>query len=323
MLRLLLLLVLLLTSVSAGAQEEPGEEQPASPPADETSANAQELPSDPADRLQMAEAAFRRADYGLLVPLLEPLEVNPSPFNTVDERVQARELLIVGYFFQAQKVTASADRDELLQKARSVSLELLRDRPDHALDTLVFPASVVDLFEAVRRDNATELEEILAKRQEQTQNGNSQTVYIERSVTRHPGWVNFLPFGAGQFQNEQLIKGTVFAILQGAGLVVNGFSYWQIVRLTSSGDTPGTLSTEGDLDSDFARAKRWRQTLYGGLAGFGVAWAVSILDGWLNYDKETVRIRSLDAPPPELGGDVSDAGLRSLLRLGLTVELRW
>lgn len=280
-----------------------------------------ELPTDPADRLEMAQAAFRRADYALLVPLLEPLCGPDSPLPTVDARVQARELLVVGYFFLAQQVTTAADRDTLMQKARSAALDLLRDKPDHVLDALVFPVSVVDLFESVRRENSEELDELIAQRREGAGNSEAQTIYLERVATKHPGWVNLLPFAAGQFQNGQLVKGTTFAILEAAGLALNATSYWMILRLRDP--TTGRFSSEGGLSSDLAKARRWRQALYGGLAGFAAVWVVSIIDGWLNHQSETVRIRTLDAPPPELGGDRTDAGLGFGLPLGLSVEIRW
>ena len=321
---LFFILVAMFVTTSA-AQEPPATPPPAgqdeSNPPVQPDAPTPELPSDPRDRLQMAESAFRKAEYGLLVPLLASVMTEPSTLGSSDERTTARELLVVGYFFLAQQATATTNRDELLQQARSTSLDLLRERPEHVLDTLVFPASVVDLFEAVRRDNAAMLDEIIAQRRNAEGNGSSQTIYLEREVTRRPAWVNLLPFGAGQFQNQHLIKGTIFAILQAAGLAVNLVSYWQILRLRDP-DT-GRYSSEGGLSSDLAKARRWRQALYGGLAGFGAAWIVSAVDGWLNHSKQSVRIRTLDAPPAELDPTAGGAGLDSGLHLGLTLELRW
>lgn len=311
------------TSPPAAAQEVPPTQDEPSIAGEEHDRDAtpvaETLPTHPEDRLLMAQAAFRRAEYGLLAPLLEPICGADSPLGSVDARVQARELLVVGYFFLAQRATSAPERDALLADAAATALNLLRERPDHTLDTLVFPVSVVDLFESVRRDNAEELEALRA--QQDTDNGaaQAQTVYVERAVTAHRGWVNFLPFGAGQFQNGHLVKGTTFAFLQGASLAVNAASYWMILRLRDPQD--GLYSAEGGLTSDFAAAKRWRQALYGGLIGFVATWALSAVDGWLNFEAETVRIRTLDAPPPELGGPRPSVGAG--LPLGLSLEFRW
>ncbi len=308
------------TGEATAADEDPSPDPQPDPPT-APPALVPALPSDPIDRLEMASAAFRRADYALLVPLLEPVCVEPSPLALVDDRVRARELLVVGHFFLAQQVTSVADHDDLLGKARRVSLDLLREKPDHLLDSLVFPVSVVDLFEDVRRQNAPELEKLLAARQSNGADGDAQTVYLERAVTKNPAWINLLPFGAGQFQNGHLVKGTIFAALQTTGLIVNATSYWMILRLRNPDN--GRFSPEGGLSSDLARARRWRQVLYTGIGGFATVWLISILDGWLNHQTETVRVRTLDAPPPELGGAAGDAGVGFGLHLGLTLEFRW
>lgn len=312
----------------AGASPDPTS-SPDSPPEGKPAADAgpstatsptQAFPDDPADRLELARDAFRRTNYAVLVPLLAGLGAADTPFETIDERVEARELLAVGYFFQAQQATNATDRDALLEEARRVFLTLLRDKPDHSLDNLIFPASVVDLFEQVREDHAEELDALLAEQNDVSGIGDLQTIYIERTATRRIGWVNFLPFGAGQIQNEQYAKATAFAILQAGGLAVNATSYFVILNLRRE---DGTTSTEGGTNSDYATALRWRQVLYGGLAGFGVVWALSIIDAWLNFEPENVRIRTLDAPPPELDGVSSGAGLDSVLPLGLSIEWRW
>lgn len=283
----------------------------------------EQLPEDPGERLELAQDAFRRADYRVLVPLLEPLDEAPERLP-VDARVAARELLVVGYYFLAQQVTTHTDRDDYLRKARGAALSMLRDKPEHALDSLVFPVSVVDLVEEVRRENAEELNELIATRHPNGV-GETQTIYLERQVQRHAKWVNLLPFAAGQFQNGDLVKGTSFAILQGAGLALNAVSYWNILRLRDP--STGRYSSDGGQSSNLAKARRWRQALYGGLGTFAATWIVSAIDGWVNHESEVVRIRTLDTPPPELnapiGGVRSDAGLHNLLELGLSVEFRW
>ncbi len=279
-----------------------------------------ELPEDPDARLLMARKAFRRTDYGLLVPLLEPIVGADSPLQRVEDRIAARELLGVGYFFMAQQVTNPQKREELLNTARDVFLDLLREKPEHELDNLVFPVSVVELFEAVRRENAEELEELIRRDQDVRPDGELDTLYIERATVVGIWWLNLLPFGAGQFQNGDVAKGTAFGLLQAGALALNAGSYFAIVGLRNE---DGRFDTEGGNDSDLAKALRWRRNLYIGLGTFVGLWVLSAVDGVLNFEAEKVRIRTLDAPPPELGGVSTGTGTPVRLPLGLSFEFDW
>lgn len=304
-----------------GDEGQPAEQTDVTPPAEQQFAPPDlELPEEPAARLEMAREAFRKTDYAMLVPLLQPLAGADTPLDRLEDRVEARELLAVGYFFLAQQVTAPSEREVLLDQASRVFLDLLRDKPDHTLDTLIFPASVVELYEVVRRENAAELEQLLAEQNDHDSGGGVETLYVERVSTQHLWWINFLPFGAGQFQNSQYAKATAFAILQGAGLVVNTAAYFVIL---SQRNPDGFYDAEGGVNSPFATALRWRQVLYGGLIGFATMWAISVIDGLVNFEGETVRIRTLDAPPPELDVISGETGHDFRLPLGLSLELRW
>lgn len=294
---------------------EPDPEQQTPPPA---------LPADPRERLAAAREAFQRTEFALLVPLLQPLDEQPTLLGSVAERVAARELLGVGYFFLAQQTPNAEARADLTAKAKDVFLRLLRERPEHVLDQLVFPASVVELFEQVRRENAVELEALLASRDSGPTGADLQTLYIERATTQRVWWLNLMPFGIGQFQNGDYAKGTAFALLQAGSLVFNVASYWVIVLQFQDPVTGLFEHDAGDQSSNYANALRWRRNLYIGLGSFVGVWAVSIVDALVNYELESVRIRTLDAPPPELQNDPgAQSGLESGLPLGLSLEIRW
>lgn len=316
------------TPPAEGDPNPVSEEEAASQPAEADQAppaspSTEQFPDDPQQRLELARAAFRRTDYGLLVPLLQPLAVSPSPLDTPADRTEARQLLGVGYFFLAQQTTNPTSRGDLMQAARDVFLELLREKPEHTLDDLTFPASVVELFESVRSANAEELDELLRARESNLPDGQMQTLYIERAATKRIFWLNFLPFGTGQFQNGQYAKGTAFALLQGAGLAVNIASFWVIVANLQNPETGRFEGAAGDQSSNYANALRWRRNLYVGLGSFAGLWVLSAIDGVLNFEEESVRIRTLDAPPPELDVSPGEAGAQVALPLGLAIEWRW
>ncbi len=297
--------------------EAPKQPAPQSPEA--RPAPPLDLPDDPEERLARARSAFNKTDYGILVPLLQPIDVDASLLKDPADLIAARELLGVGFYFIAQQSIDSVERTELIDAAREVFLRLLRSKPDHQLDQLIFPASVVELFESVREANSEELDAIVRSQNPSNGNGETQTLYIERESVRGVYWLNFMPFGIGQFQNGQVAKGTAIALLQGAALAVNIASYWSIVPLRNENGRFDCAS--GEQNCNYANALRWRRNAYIGLGAFAGIWVLGVIDSLVNFETERVRIRTLDAPPPELVNP--DAGTDFRLPLGLSIQLDW
>lgn len=273
----------------------------------------------PEERLDKARESFHDGDFARIRPLLEKILVPTSRLANPDERREARQLLGVGAFFEAQQVTDATRRRELLDLARSQFLEMLREEPDFSMDPLLYPASVVELFEDVLRENADELEALRAEQNTDGEGFSVDTLYVERTVDENTFALTFFPFGIGQFQNGDEVKGTLFAVAQGLSLAINITSYLAIENLR---DSDGFYDTGVDGRSGaFSDAIAWRRALYGSLIAFGVAYAGSVVDGILHYKPQNVTIRALDAPPPELGGEPSGTGLD--LPLGWSIEWTW
>lgn len=278
-----------------------------------------EAPASPSATLDEARAAFRNGDYAALRRLLEPMLV-PSPvFDDADERIEARQLLGVGLFFDAQQVTDAQDRRAFLDVARQNYLDLLLERPDFVLDPLLYPASVVEMFEAVRSEHAEELQKILDDRNGgATQDPATQTIYVERNVSRRNFALVFFPFGIGQFQNGDAVKGTLFAVGQVLSIGLNLTSYAMVESLRGADGfyDPGVDRRGGDYQD----ALTWRNVMYGSLGAFVALWVGSVVDGAFYFEDMDVRIRALDAPPPELMPD-RPAGPQSLLPLGWSLQV--
>jgi hypothetical protein len=118
--------------------------------------------------------------------------------------------------------------------ARQAFVNLLSIDPDFALDAFLVPPPIVDFFDGVKRENEPALAPLrehrreLAEQQrladdakrrllleEQVRSGApSKTIRVEN----HVYLFNWMPLGAGQFQNGQRAKGTAIA----AGEVVLG-----------------------------------------------------------------------------------------------------
>lgn len=273
-----------------------------------------DFPDAPAARLERAQKAFQDAEYDLLRPLLEPTLTPDSQFAQTESELEARTLLGVGMYFEAQKVTDAARRRELLDKTNEQFLAILRKEPDHSLNPLLYPASVVELFEAVREEHAEELDKIRAAQDNSDADAAAKglkSIYIQREVDRRLYAANFFPFGIGQFQNGESVQGTLFAGAQVTALGVNVLSYLMIEA------TRGPDGYYAPGSDQITNALRWRTAQYVGLGLFVGFYAWSVLDAIRDYKAYDVRIRSLDEPPPELSaGEADDKGASFQIGLG-------
>lgn len=267
-----------------------------------------DFPDDPEQRLARAERAFRDGEYPILRPLLKPTLIPTSQYSRAELTHSARTLLAVGLYFEAQQVTGAAQRKQLLDQASAQFLELLRDDPFYSLNPMIYPASVVELFASVEAENSAELEALRdALRQESALDAQGlQTVYIEREVDRFSYAVNFLPFGLGQIQNNEPVQGTLFASAQALSLALNIGSYWRVESLRS--DIDGKY--EAGRGNSAEQARNWQTMQYVGLAAFAGLYIWSVLDALADYKPYNVRIRTLDAPPPELSRDAPEPALK-------------
>lgn len=295
------LLLLLPTNIQAQeANPQPDKGQGKTDTTNTDSAKARAFPRDPLTRLKRAKEAYQKAEYQLLRPLLLPVLEPKMLLTTSTQRIEARTLLGVGAYFEAQAAKDATTRDKLNQLTREQFLAILREKPTHALDSLVYPVSIIDVFESVRKLNKAELDQLIAKANNTNpENPNDlQTIYIERSITEQVFAINFLPFGLGQFQNEHNVKGTIFATIQAASLILNVISYFNIEARRNS---TGQFNTDGGDNSDFAQALVWQQVYFSSLGVFAGVYTWSVIDGIYYYRDTKFRyLRTLDKPPNEL-----------------------
>ncbi|HEX4404150.1 MAG TPA: hypothetical protein VH560_04935 [Polyangia bacterium] len=174
----------------------------------------------PAIAFERAKNAFARAEYKRAVELLRPLVYPESRLDTEGEVVQAHRMLGVASLFED-------DADGARREFR----KLLELRPDYRFDPLLDPPRVVDFFNLVVKDEEAELavieakqrkreQDLAARRQREAERARAQQAVVLR-YDHHSYSVNFLPFGAGQFQNGQRKKGWLFL---GAEAVLGGAS---------------------------------------------------------------------------------------------------
>jgi hypothetical protein len=170
---------------------------------------AAEIPATPEVEFERGRNAFARGEYGRAVELLRPLVYPDVRLETEGEIVQAHRMLGVASLFENDA-----------EGARREFRKLLELRPDYRFDPLLDPPRVVDFFNVVVKEEEAELaaieakrrrreEELIARQKREEERLRAQQAVVLR-YDHHPYAVNFIPFGAGQFQNGQRKKGWIF-----------------------------------------------------------------------------------------------------------------
>jgi hypothetical protein len=174
----------------------------------------------PEDEFERGKTAFGRAEYQRAIEILRPLLYPDVRLESEGEVVQAHRMLGVAHLFEGQ-----AD------DARREFRKLLELRPEYRFDPLLDPPRVVDFFNDVLKQEEEEISAMEARRKKrdaelaQRREREAARLRAEQAVVVkvgvHSFAVNFIPFGAGQFQNGQRRKGWLFL---GAETALGGLS---------------------------------------------------------------------------------------------------
>ena len=190
---------------------------------------------------------------------------------------------------------------------------VLRLDPDHALDPFQVPPPAIQLFERLRQDLAPSLETVRyerALRAERLKREAEARAAAEAESARREAesraaataarvvggrsfLVNFVPFGAGQFQQGRTRAGIAFAATEGVLAAVSAFGYWRYASLITTRSvvidnrqTPGeryTLTERGIPVTQAAEAETYRWMQWGAGAAFYVAWAAGAVDAVVHH----------------------------------------
>lgn len=224
-----------------------------------------------------------------------------------------------------------------LNAAKAQFLQLLQLNPDYVLDPFAVPPPAIRLFEQVKKDNAPQLDLVrqqIALRAEQERRAEeerqrqlkeeeerrrrmealSATVTV-RTVKSQSMLVNFIPFGAGQFQQGRTGWGVAFAVSEGILAVVSIISYFALDALfepvTYTWNDRLTAPEQGGVFSITVRripparqteADVWRALKLSSGIGFYALWALGIGDAIWHHQAtvvtETVEpVDRVPAPP--------------------------
>jgi tetratricopeptide (TPR) repeat protein len=291
----------------------------------------------------LALALLATSAAAQIVPERE-VEIIQSLYDTAkyaDAVKRASEALGVANFSDAQRVKLhelvglSSFNLGDVKAAQAAFLQLLRINPDYILDPFAVPPPAIKLFDQVRRDNgdalnlvrqqiairadqekrAKEERERLAREQEERRRKQDflDNVIVVRSIERRSMLVNFIPFGAGQFQQGRQGWGAAFAISEGLCAVLSIVSYFAIEslfeqknllftdRLTTDGT--GNYSVSIRVIPPERRTERdvWTGLKYGTGIAFYALWALGVGDAvWRHQDEVISERREAVPPDPKL-----------------------
>jgi hypothetical protein len=218
-----------------------------------------------------------------------------------------------------------------LDEAERHVAALLRLDPDFSLDPFVYPPPAVAFVEKQRRAMAAELEFLREQRRQreaaakaaaeeraalarQTEQQKKALEEMSRQITvrtveKHSVLVNFVPFGAGQFQEGRVGVGIGFAVAEGVLAVVSIVGYFVYGSLITTrtlqvDNFPGTTIVQTGIPASLAgEAQTWRVVKVTSGASFYAVYVAGVLDALLHYQAEVVRthVETLpaSAPPPD------------------------
>jgi hypothetical protein len=243
-------------------------------------ARADETPSQSLDE---ARDLFRAAKWTDAIAVLSGLLYPEPSLASPSDLAEAHLMLGVSYFETDQKQQASLQFEEALNY--DGGLELTADLHSEA---------VVDFFRAKKREfrRKSRDDERRAARDAAIRKLVESTQQVR--IEHHPYYINFVPFGAGQFQNNQPDKGRFFFITEAAfGGTSLTFLLIQIFRYGVPMRFP---RDEVELAANLQRVQ------VGTGIAFSILYAWGVVDALRNYRPTVVTTTKIDPQhlPPEL-----------------------
>ena len=205
-----------------------------------------------------------------------------------------------------------------LDEAERHIAALLRLDPDFSLDPFVYPPPTVAFVEKQRRAMAAELEFLREQRRQrdaaakaaaeeraalarQTEAQHKELEELSRQITvctveKHSVLVNFVPFGAGQFQEGRVGVGVGFAVAEGVLAVVSIIGYFvygsilttRTIQLETFPGSTQTIVQTGIPAARASEADTWRVVKVTSGIGFYAVYVAGVLDALLHYQAEVV-----------------------------------
>lgn len=212
------------------------------------------------------------------------------------------------------------------EDARRHFTALLRLQPDFGLDPFSVSPPAITFFENLRKQLDPQLEVIRQqqrveaerraqqeadrlRRQREEEERRRRMEELSRRVTvrnveQKAFLVNFVPFGAGQFQQDRTAAGVVLAAAQGATAITSIIAYFAINGMIERHPvkirTPEGIRTEyirGVPAARVAERDTWRIVKYASAGAFYTLYGYGVVDAIYHHEDEVVTTTTLQLPP--------------------------
>ena len=239
------------------------------------SKTSNKLPPEPANyadtRFDLAKQEAMRGNYKKVIEIIRPLLYPTSRFSDEEKEIKALRLLGLSFWFAND-----------LKNATQTFTVLLNRRPDFKLDPVLVPSGAIAFFKKIKHKLKKNLEEIRRKKLEELK---KHAPILKQTVIVHKNYplLALAPFGMGQFQNEQPIKGWVLFSIQTVSALISISSYMYLRNKYPKGYVP-----TDKVDS--ARQIQYLQVGSGSL--FFGAWILGVVDSFINYKKQRTETDS-------------------------------
>ena len=219
----------------------------------------------PEEKLNEAKSLFRAGQYAEVIPILSGLLYPTSQLTAADDLVDAHLLLGIAHFQQGDRTFAEREIGEALALDRNLSIT-----------TESYSREAVEFFERkkeeLEREEREARDRLARARQKRRLAEVLKNAYV---LEKRRYYVNFIPFGAGQFQNGHRGKAIFFAVSESVlGAASIGLYAYQVIKYPDRRVPNEEVSTVKNLQV--------LQIATGGLCLGLIGWG--IVDSLIHYD---------------------------------------
>lgn len=237
----------------------------------------------PGQQLDRGRESFKRGDWQSAIEVINLLLYPELQLARREQVIEAHILLGAAYYQTGNR-----------ERAREEFGRALQIEPEQSIGTRLYSEGAIRLFDETKTDLKIRMEREeekrrIAQRLKEIEDYKKSLIVYET----HPYYVNFVPFGAGQFQNRQRGKGILFAATQG---VTGSISAGIFLYLASK---YGLSSSSVPIDEGRTVRSLQQIEIATGVAFLGFyAWGV--VDSLLNYKPRQRVVGEDSLIPPEL-----------------------